>query len=212
MGRSKICLSENVIESDAYYGLSHESQALYTHLPFVSDSNGITNKVQTCLRATGCSKEAFQELLDAGFVLDCENGYYAITDWWTMNNKSQMRNVPPCELVNKEILFFDGEQYKSRYTKVKPCISHDIDMSYTCERHDVLNRIEVNRSEMNRNELNINENEINADTREKDSFTVEEYHYPETCSKCYSLGAVYHYSNGKNRFKCAHCGEYPVEV
>ena len=90
MGRTKTCISSDVVRSDAFLSLSHESQALYFQLNLEADGYGVVTSAAMLMRGCGFDHAALSELEESGFIipLATESGspMKVVRHWWEHNN------------------------------------------------------------------------------------------------------------------------------
>jgi hypothetical protein len=73
--------SLRICDSDAFFELSIEAQALYFHLGLRADDDGFIGSARKILRITGIPEKALNELIDRQYVITFENVAIVITDW-----------------------------------------------------------------------------------------------------------------------------------
>lgn len=86
--------AKNIVESDAFLGMSHAAQALYIHLSMQADDDGFINRTLSIIRAVNASQKDMDELVENGFVMPMGNGIYVIKHW-KMNNYIQRDRYKP---------------------------------------------------------------------------------------------------------------------
>ena len=77
--------AKQIIDSDAFYDLPLQAQALYLHLNLSADDDGFVGKPKSILRATGIDEMHLRELIDAGYIIDFDTGIVVITHWKAHN-------------------------------------------------------------------------------------------------------------------------------
>lgn len=95
MAKSKTLIAYSVYGSDAFLDLSKDAQALYTRLNFECDGMGcVESSAASVCRIVGVAKDAYEELVSAGFVLELEQGGETVpvlVHHW-VNNKRDSKN------------------------------------------------------------------------------------------------------------------------
>ncbi len=86
-------LSIPIIETDKFYGLSSASQAFYIHLNLNADDDGVVDKVKLIMGQMRLKRNCFRELVDAGFIIEIEEGLVVITHWHQHNQIRKERYV-----------------------------------------------------------------------------------------------------------------------
>lgn len=82
----KRMFSKTVTESDSFYMLSTDAQALYLHLSMNADDDGLLNNPRMIMRNCGVNEDTLNELIARGFVVSFKNGVVALTHW-NLNNR-----------------------------------------------------------------------------------------------------------------------------
>lgn len=83
----KRMLSQAVTETDKFYMLPPQSQALYLHLSVMADDDGFVDKARMIARNCGASINDIDELVNKKFLIRFEEGIYCLTHWRINNNK-----------------------------------------------------------------------------------------------------------------------------
>lgn len=95
MAKSKTLIAYPVYRSDAFLGLSTDARALYTHLCFECDGMGcVESSPASACRIVGVARDAYEELVSAGFVLELEQSGETVpvlAHHW-VNNKRDSKN------------------------------------------------------------------------------------------------------------------------
>lgn len=84
MGRARVAVASQVIQSDAYAEMSAEAQAAYPQLMLAANCDGMIEGPARVLRGAGLPVEVLAELAGAGFIIEA-GGELFITDWWVNN-------------------------------------------------------------------------------------------------------------------------------
>ena len=91
---SKRLFSPDIICSDAFTGMSFESQALYIQLNFEADDDGVVNAPQKIARSLGVSEKSLSELVKKNFILEAQDGVVIIKHWRVHNKIRKDRYKP----------------------------------------------------------------------------------------------------------------------
>lgn len=81
-------LNKTVVESDPFFEMPADSQALYMHLVLNADDEGFVGNPETIRRMTGFSKDSLKLLIAKGFLISFQSGVVVVTHW-EMQNKIQ---------------------------------------------------------------------------------------------------------------------------
>lgn len=84
-------LSKTVVESDPFFEMPSDSQALYMHLVLNADDDGFVGNPETIRRMTGFSKDSLKLLIAKGFLISFQSGVIVITHWETQNKVQPSR-------------------------------------------------------------------------------------------------------------------------
>ena len=107
-------ISRGLIEADDFLNLSKEAQCLYLHLNLNADDEGILNNVSTVMRLCDCSEDAFNELIQTGYVLPVVGNIFAITHWNVNNTLSEKRKKKSIFVDVKRYLDLEDDIYKPK--------------------------------------------------------------------------------------------------
>src|SRR5699024_7536792 len=88
MARKRM-LSREVIETDNFYSLSKDAQALYLHLNLNADDDGFVNNALMTCRMLGINISVTNELVTLGYLIKVNNGVYLIRHWLLNNNNDE---------------------------------------------------------------------------------------------------------------------------
>ncbi len=91
---NKRMFSNRVVETDKFYCLSHEAQALYFHLGMNGDDDGFVSSPRFIVRGLGLSVESLTELEDGGFIYQFDCGCVVVRDWKVNNTLKNDRYKP----------------------------------------------------------------------------------------------------------------------
>ena len=87
------CFSEKIVESDAFYGLSVNAQALYYHLNQAADDDGFINNAESVAMKIKKGKSALQELVEQRFLLKFKDIY--VVKHWRISNSLKNDRLKP---------------------------------------------------------------------------------------------------------------------
>lgn len=76
----------SVVESDSFYELSVEAQALYFHLSMAAREKGLINNAYTITRVLGVDISCINELLEHKYIAPEEDGFFRIVHWYQNNS------------------------------------------------------------------------------------------------------------------------------
>ena len=68
-----------VVESDMFYDLSAAAQALYMHMNMNADDDGVVDRAKTIVGRMAIKKKMLYELIEGDYIIELEEGLYAIT-------------------------------------------------------------------------------------------------------------------------------------
>lgn len=66
-------LNKTVVESDPFFEMPADSQALYMHLVLNADDEGFVGNPETIRRMTGFSKDSLKLLIAKGFLISFQS-------------------------------------------------------------------------------------------------------------------------------------------
>lgn len=116
--RSKAMLSTEFCSSDAFLDLTFEAQALYVQLNCQADGIGAVDGVRRIMRGCGASQSAFDELADAGLVVQCQgegDEAWFILDFWVHNRHDRCNFAPGRHYELACTSFEEVEECTGRY-------------------------------------------------------------------------------------------------
>lgn len=87
------CFSEKIVESDAFYTLSVNAQALYYHLNQAADDDGFINNAESVALKIKKGKSALQELVEKRFLLKFKDIY--VVKHWRISNSLKNDRLKP---------------------------------------------------------------------------------------------------------------------
>lgn len=92
----KRMLSQDVVETDGFYNLTPTAQALYLHLNLNADDDGFVGRTMQIISSFDNGKNALQELVSNGYLIEFDNPKaYLIRHWHVNNNKIQGDRYTP---------------------------------------------------------------------------------------------------------------------
>lgn len=77
--------SRDIMTNDAFVELSIEARLLYVYLNLDADDDGFIENPRGVARLSGCKWGSMDELKNAGFVIEFENGVFVVTHWMIHN-------------------------------------------------------------------------------------------------------------------------------
>ena len=86
--------SIKVTESDAFFSLPVNAQALYLHLNMLADDDGFVGAASKIISSMGLSRKELNLLSDKGFVILFDSGVCAIRHWRINNTIRKDRYRP----------------------------------------------------------------------------------------------------------------------
>lgn len=99
MAKQKVMISADVFASDEFLDMSADAQSLYPQLLLGTDGLGCINGPLKIARSCGAGEEAFDELLESGFVLKVESDFdsaFVVAHYWTQNNLDKYNTPVGC--------------------------------------------------------------------------------------------------------------------
>ena len=84
----------DIVGSDAFLDMAHESQALYLQLSMRADDDGFIGNPKTVVRIAGVSNAALEELLQKRFILQFPSGVVVVKHWKINNDIKKDRYSP----------------------------------------------------------------------------------------------------------------------
>ena len=87
------CLSSNIVESDEFFRLPTDAQALYLHLNMISDDDGFVNSAQSATARIKNGKKSLSILVEKRFVLKFGSVY--VIKHWRISNSLKNDRVKP---------------------------------------------------------------------------------------------------------------------
>lgn len=105
--------AKTVVLSDKFITLPIEAQALYFHAGVSAQDKGIVNNIRSLARVSGCSLDAIDQLVDAGFLKYIGNDEYEIVHWYENNGigeTAKKRNNYKYRQWRSEVIERDGHR------------------------------------------------------------------------------------------------------
>ena len=87
------CLSSNIVESDEFFRLPTDAQALYLHLNMISDDDGFVNSAESATARIKNGKKSLSILVEKRFVLKFGSVY--VIKHWRISNSLKNDRVKP---------------------------------------------------------------------------------------------------------------------
>ena len=120
-------LNKTVVESDPFFEMPADSQALYMHLVLNADDEGFVGNPETIRRMTGFSKDSLKLLIAKGFLISFQSGVVVVTHWEMQNKIQPSRKT-------KTIFTDEQGKYLIFNNSSEPCQQDADKMSEECQR------------------------------------------------------------------------------
>lgn len=128
-------LNKTVVESDPFFEMPADSQALYMHLVLNADDEGFVGNPETIRRMTGFSKDSLKLLIAKGFLISFQSGVVVVTHWEMQNKIQPSRKTKTIFTDEKGILLVDEQgKYLIFNNSSEPCQQDTDKMSEECQR------------------------------------------------------------------------------
>lgn len=128
-------LSKSVVESDLFFEMPADSQALYMHLVLNADDDGFVGNPETIRRMTGFSKDSLRLLIAKGFLISFQSGVIVITHWEAQNKVQPSRKNKTIYTSEKQILCVDEQgKYSISSTLSEDCQQDTDNLSEGCQQ------------------------------------------------------------------------------
>ena len=109
----------DIVGSDAFLDMAHESQALYLQLSMRADDDGFIGNPKTVVRIAGVSNAAFEELLQKRFILQFQSGVVVVKHWKINNDIKKDRYAPTVYTDEFQMLYTkENKAYTERSANV----------------------------------------------------------------------------------------------
>ena len=102
-------LNKTVVESDPFFEMPADSQALYMHLVLNADDEGFVGNPETIRRMTGFSKDSLKLLIAKGFLISFQSGVVVVTHWEMQNKIQPSRKTKTIFTDEKGLLIVDEQ-------------------------------------------------------------------------------------------------------
>lgn len=128
-------LNKTVVESDPFFEMPADSQALYMHLVLNADDEGFIGNPETIRRMTGFSKDSLKLLIAKGFLISFQSGVVVVTHWEMQNKIQPSRKTKTIFTDEKGLLLVDEQgKYLIFNNSSEPCQQDADKMSEECQR------------------------------------------------------------------------------
>lgn len=128
-------LNKTVVESDPFFEMPADSQALYMHLVLNADDEGFVGNPETIRRMTGFSKDSLKLLIAKGFLISFQSGVVVVTHWEMQNKIQPSRKTKTIFTDEKGLLLVDEQgKYLIFNNLSEPCQQDADKMSEECQR------------------------------------------------------------------------------
>ena len=128
-------LNKTVVESDPFFEMTADSQALYMHLVLNADDEGFVGNPETIRRMTGFSKDSLRLLIAKGFLISFQSGVVVVTHWEMQNKIQPSRKTKTIFTDEKGLLLVDEQgKYLIFNNSSEPCQQDADKMSEECQR------------------------------------------------------------------------------
>ena len=115
-------LNKTVVESDPFFEMPADSQALYMHLVLNADDEGFVGNPETIRRMTGFSKDSLKLLIAKGFLISFQSGVVVVTHWEMQNKIQPSRKTKTIFTDEKGLLIVDEQgKYLIFNNSSEPC-------------------------------------------------------------------------------------------
>ena len=128
-------LNKTVVESDPFFEMPADSQALYMHLVLNADDEGFVGNPETIRRMTGFSKDSLRLLIAKGFLISFQSGVVVVTHWEMQNKIQPSRKTKTIFTDEKGLLLVDEQgKYLIFNNSSEPCQQDADKMPEECQR------------------------------------------------------------------------------
>lgn len=128
-------LNKTVVESDPFFEMPADSQALYMHLVLNADDEGFVGNPETIRRMTGFSKDSLRLLIAKGFLISFQSGVVVVTHWEMQNKIQPSRKTKTIFTDEKGLLLVDEQgKYLIFNNSSEPCQQDADKMPEGCQR------------------------------------------------------------------------------
>ena len=166
-------LNKTVVESDPFFEMPADSQALYMHLVLNADDEGFVGNPETIRRMTGFSKDSLKLLIAKGFLTSFQSGVVVVTHWEMQNKIQPSRKTKTIFTDEKGLLIVDEQgKYLIFNNSSEPCQQDADKMSEECQRV----------ADKTSEQVSIGKDSIGKDSIDKSSIDKEIYVQPEVAT------------------------------
>ena len=166
-------LNKTVVESDPFFEMPADSQALYMHLVLNADDEGFVGNPETIRRMTGFSKDSLKLLIAKGFLISFQSGVVVVTHWEMQNKIQPSRKTKTIFTDEKGLLIVDEQgKYLIFNNSSEPCQQDADKMSEECQRV----------ADKTSEQVSIGKDSIGKDSIDKSSIDKEIYVQPEVAT------------------------------
>jgi hypothetical protein len=88
--RERTTINLDVVNSDHFLSLPHETQALYFQLVLRANDDGIVNNPKAIVRIINSTDDGINLLFNKGFIENCLDGTYYIAHWNRHTDKEDL--------------------------------------------------------------------------------------------------------------------------
>ena len=128
-------LNKTVVESDTFFEMPADSQALYMHLVLNADDEGFVGNPETIRRMTGFSRDSLRLLIAKEFLISFQSGVVVVTHWEMQNKIQPSRKTKTIFTDEKGLLLVDEQgKYLIFNNSSEPCQQDADKMSEECQR------------------------------------------------------------------------------
>lgn len=128
-------LNKTVVESDPFFEMPADSQALYMHLVLNADDEGFVGNPETIRRMTGFSKDSLRLLIAKGFLISFQSDVVVVTHWEMQNKIQPSRKTKTIFTDEKGLLLVDEQgKYLIFNNSSEPCQQDADKMPEECQR------------------------------------------------------------------------------
>ena len=159
-------LNKTVVESDPFFEMPADSQALYMHLVLNADDEGFVGNPETIRRMTGFSKDSLRLLIAKGFLISFQSGVVVVTHWEMQNKIQPSRKTKTIFTDEKGLLLVDEQgKYLIFNNSSEPCQQDADKMSEECQRV----------ADKTSEQVSIGKDSIGKDSIDKSSIELGKY-------------------------------------
>lgn len=151
-------LNKTVVESDPFFEMPADSQALYMHLVLNADDEGFVGNPETIRRMTGFSKDSLKLLIAKGFLISFQSGVVVVTHWEMQNKIQPSRKTKTIFTDEKGLLIVDEQgKYLIFNNSSEPCQQDADKMSEECQRvaDKTSEQVSIGKDSIGKDNINI---------------------------------------------------------